>query len=218
MQLSRLIAALLAAAAVGGAHAGEPLLAEGFEDFASISSKGWFAWNMSTDPAGGWFQGNPGVFTAASGPESSYAAANFLGSAAGSLSVWLVTPEVQLAGATELHFQVRTEMVDGMPFTDGLRVLFGEGSSADPANFGKVLMYLGSVPPLWIDFTIMLPVLSGVTSGRIAFEYTSPDTETANYIGLDGVSITSAVPEPMTALLMSLGIAGLALQRQRRNI
>lgn len=191
-----------------------------FESFDNVAASGWTIVNAS-NPVGAtsWFQGNAGVFNAQSGAPGSYAAANFLntGPLGGTISTWLISPEIQFASQV-LSFFTRTEADPGGLFGDGLRVLvslngastalgdFTELTSINAANAG------GAYPDDWTNFVAFL---GAAGSGRIAFEYTVGANALANYIGLDTIAVF-VVPEPGTLALvgLSLALAG-ALARRR---
>lgn len=212
MRLSTITAALFAAAGLGLAQA-ETIFSEGFEDVASLTSRGWDIWNRSEVPFGpGWFQGSLYPFEgAATGEPSSYAAANYLGTVTGALSTWLVTPAITLTGNDTLGFALRA--VGEAPWADSLRVFIADGSATSPEQFTTQIFDMAAVPPLWIDIQPQLPTT--MTTVRIAFEYYGTFAG-SNYMGLDNVRVTSAVPEAGTAAMLALGLAGLALRRRSR--
>jgi hypothetical protein len=198
--------AALSLAALGSTTAraaGVEVLNEGFDNVSGLS--GWSLVNNSVPPGSGWFQGS--LFPAQAGAADSYAAANFLGAANGSGKVdnWLITPTLDLSGSTVLSFFTRT---DGTPgFNDVLEVRYSSGSSADPSGFTTLLATIGGdagYPSDWTQFSASLDV-SG--SGRFAFRYVGP-ADTLNYVGLDTVSVVTAVPEPSSWIMLALG-AGL---------
>ena len=119
--------------------AGVELLNEGFGNVNGLS--GWTQVNNSAPPGSGWFQGNAALFPARSGAADSYAAVNFLGAdnGIGTVDNWLITPALDLSGATTLRF-----------------------------------------------FTL-------------------------NYVGLDTVSVVTAVPKPSTWAMLGMGLGLLGL-------
>lgn len=214
---SFLATAALSIAALGanGAHAaGVEILNEGFGDVAGL---GWIQVNQSVPSGSGWFQGNDGLFPAQGGPADSYAAANFLGAANGSGNVdnWLITPTLDLSGTTVLSFFTRRAADVG--FNDLLEVRFSAGAGTDTAGFGTTLATIGgaaSYPGDWQQFTASVTA-SG--SGRFAFRYVGP-ADTLSYVGLDTVSVVTAVPEPASWATMALGLGLLGmLRRQSRQ-
>lgn len=191
-----------------------------FENFDNLASSGWIAINVSL-PVGttSWFQGNPAIFPAFAGAPNSYAAANFLSTdpAGGTISTWLLSPEIEFAGQQILSFYTRTEPGFGALFGDGLRVLrSASGASTVLANFSPILAINaanvgGAYPEDWTRFSA---ILAGGGTGRLAFQYTVGPSALANYIGLDSVSV--AVPEPYMLALVGIGLA-LAGIVKRRN-
>ena len=216
MTIKQLMSGLALVAAASGAQA-ITVLSEGFDDVATLGAAGWVQVNQSTAPLGNsWFQGNSGIFAAASGAANSYVAANFLGTgnATGAVSNWLMTPELSLDGTSELSFLVRTA---GDGFLDKIEVrLSTSGASANVADFSTLLgSFQASSDTGWVGLSYTLNSLDAPASGRLAFRYLVDNVSTAgNYLGIDDVVVTSAIPEPTTYLLMSLGVAGLMLRRR----
>jgi hypothetical protein len=208
-------AAIAAAAALPAvSHAIEPIvvLNEHFNDIASLDK--WAFVNHSVPPGRSWFQGNSDIFSAPSGPASSYAAANFLSAqnGAGRIDNWMITPVVNLIGPSELSFFTRSASASG--FGDTLEVRFAPGSGGDSGNFTTVLGILGGItdyPTVWQQ---VISSIDYTGQGRFAFRYVG-DAAAANYIGIDAVVVTT-VPEPGTYLMLLAGLGTLALLRRRQ--
>lgn len=204
-------AALSLALGAASAHAaGVEVLNEGFDNVAGLS--GWTQVNDSVPAGTAWFQGNAGIFAAQSGAADAYIAANFLSAAdgLGSVDNWLITPVLDLSGTTVLSFQTRTDV----PFSDQLEVRFYAGAGSDPADFSTLLTTVGAAPgsyPLaWQSFSASV---AAEGSGRFAFRYLGP-VDAVNYIGLDTVSVVTAVPEPTAWMMLALGLGVLPLVRR----
>jgi len=217
MKSSKLLFVMTAFAIAASSHAGSGpspiLLSEGFDNVSTLNSSGWEFVNVSTPVGNSWFQGNSGVFAAHSGADNSYIGANFLSSrfGAGTVDNWLLSPVLTLSGQSTLSFFTRTETAG---FTDKLEVRFVSGNSSDVAQYTTLVTTVGSngdYPDA--GFTNFVANLPASGTGRFAFRYTS-DAASANYIGIDTVSVT-AVPEPSTYAMMGLGLAALALMRSK---
>jgi hypothetical protein len=206
------LAALVASSATTAQAAGVEVLNEGFDNVAGLS--GWAQVNHSVPAGSGWFQGNPALFPAQSGVANSYAAANFLGAANGSGSVdnWLITPVLDLSGTTVLSFYTRHDAQPG--FNDLLEVRYAAGTGTDMADFTTLLTTIGGTagyPTDWQQFTA---TVTNSGNGRFAFRYLGP-ADTLNYVGLDTVSVVTAVPEPAHWMMLALGLGTITLLRRR---
>lgn len=195
----------LAASLPVASHAeGVEVLNESFNNVSGLN--GW------TQVNSGWFQGNSSVFGAYNGASNAYIAANFLGAdGSGNVDNWLITPTMTLSGTTVLSFFTRTANEPG--FADMLEVRFSSGSGSGTGAFTTLLSTIGpdGYPTTWNEFSTSLD-FDG--TGRFAFRYLG-DASTLNYIGLDGVKVVTAVPEPSTYLMLGLGLALLGTLRRK---
>jgi len=225
-----MIPALAVAMSFAAAGASAASLDEGFD---SVLPAGWTTKNNSV-PLGSttWFQGNPTVFPSHTGAPNSYAGANFNNTAgAGEISTWLITPTLSFNNGDTLSFWTRS--VDGSFFPDRLEVRFSNVGGSDVGNtatsvgsFSTLLLTVnpdlevGGYPGVWTQYTATISGLSGATNGAIGFRYlvsdAGPAGNNSDYIGLDTVSITAAVPEPSTWALMALGLGAVALRRRKQ--
>ncbi len=216
MTIRRTASALLLAALATAAQA-NTVLSESFDNVATLPASGWAQINLSTAPVGQpWFQGNAGIFAAASGAPNAYIAANFLstGSTTGAISNWLITPEIALDASSVLSFMFRAA---GDGFLDKVEVrLSTNGASTNVADFSSVIgSFQASTDTGWIGLSYTLGSVAVPTTGRLAFRYVVDNVASAgNYMGIDDVVVTSAIPEPGTWLLMGMGVAGLLLRRR----
>lgn len=207
---------ILAAAAVlscgSWSAQAQVVLAEGFDNVAGLGAAGWLVVNTSPSPGTTWFQGNAGIFPAASGAADAYAAANFLGTTAssGPISNWLITPQLLLDPTSTVSVAIRTA---GENFLDRIEVRMSTTGTA-PADFTTLLgSYSATTDEGWVTPTWGVN-LNAPTPVYIAFRYAIDDVATAgNYLGIDNVAIT-AVPEPATLLLLGMGMAGLLARRR----
>lgn len=206
-----------------------------FEGFDSVLPAGWSQQNLST-PAGtnpNWFQGNSGVFASQAGAANSYIAANF-NSVAGAniISNWLFTPQTTFNNGDTISFWTRT--VDNPFFPDRLQLrLSTNGASTNVGatntsvgDFSTLLLDINpgysttGYPNAWTNFSVVLTGLAGPSNGRFAFRYFVEDGgplgNNSDYIGIDTFAFTQAIPEPATASLMVLGLAGALTFRRRR--
>lgn len=189
--------------------AGAVDLTEGFEDIQDLPGKGWVQRNNSV-PLGieGWSQGDSGEFSAQSGTPDSYISANFNSAAdLGTISNWLLTPEVVLSSQTRISFWTRASDPEQPPFPDRLEVrLSTSGDSVDVGttaesvgSFTTVLLTInptltGQYPTTWTQYEIELDGIPEPTTGRIGFRYyvtdSGPFGDNGDLIGIDSVSIT----------------------------
>lgn len=220
------MAALGLLASTGGV--GAATLSEGFEVVVPV---GWTVKNNSTVVGStSWFQGNDTVFPAQAGTTTSYAGANFNNTTGiNDISDWLIAPTLIFNNGDVVSFYTRT--VSAPAFPDRLELRFsnvgGTNVGATASSVGSFALLLSvnptltttGYPKVWTQFTSTITGLSGPTSGAIAFRYfvTSggPDGANSDYIGIDTLTISAAVPEPATYLLMALGLGAVALRRQR---
>ena len=181
---------------------------EGFEDITNLP--GWYMQNNSA-PVGltNWFQGNTDVFSAHAGAPTSYIGANFNNTAgAGTISNWLLTPQLNLSNGDTFSFWTRT--ADGSIWADRLQVRLSTAgastnvgtSATDVGDFTELLLEINPTqvgtgyPQVWTQYTVTLSGLAPGASGRFALRYYvtdgGPSGNNSNYIGIDTVEYTSA--------------------------
>jgi len=185
---------------------------EGFDDINTLP--GWYMQNNSS-PLGltDWFQGNATVFPAHAGAPTAYIGANFNNtSGAGTISNWLLTPELNLSNGDTISFWTRT--ATGSIWADRLQVrLSTAGSSTnvgtlatDVGDFTTLLLDINPTltasgyPQTWTQYTATLSGIPANATGRFAFRYFvtdgGPSGNNSNYIGIDTVEYTSAGGSP----------------------
>ncbi|MGE5207911.1 MAG: choice-of-anchor J domain-containing protein [Alphaproteobacteria bacterium] len=188
-----------------------PVVDEGFDSITTLP--GWALINHS-QPLGatGWFQGTDSVFPAFDGSPTAYIAANFFDtSGVGTISNWLLTPEVSLQNGDTLTFYTRTEQGSINPdrlqvrmSTNGASIDVGT-TAFDVGDFTNLLLDInptyatGGYPEAWTQFTITISGLPGETSGRFAFRYFveqgGPAGSRSDYIGIDR-AVYCTLPSP----------------------
>lgn len=228
------------AALASQAHAAV-VLTQGFDDIAALA--GWSLQNNS-QPLGltNWFQGNDTVFVSQSGANNAYIAANYNNTTGGTgtISNWLLTPEISLSNGTAISFFTRTALDD---FPDRLQVRLSTAGSSinvgslatDLGDFTELLLDINPTlgngnpgyPEAWTSFTANVTGLGAPTTGRFAFRYFvtngGPSGANSNYIGIDTVTVRSpdqppvVVPTPGSLALLGLGLSVLGLTRLRRR-
>ncbi|WP_440222054.1 choice-of-anchor J domain-containing protein [Dokdonella sp. MW10] len=209
-------------------------LSEGFENIALLAGRGWFQQNNS-QPVGitGWSQGpsvaNGGPIDAHAGSANSFISANFNNTTGGtgSISNWLVTPELDFGAGATFTFHTRKSLPDN--FADRIEVrlsLNGAGTNvgsgaSGTGDFSRLLLSinpdlaLGVYPTTWTSFTLShAEGLPHSGSGRIAFRYhvtsAGPSGAHSDFIGLDTVSYTAGPPEYSIGVIVS-GLTGSGL-------
>jgi hypothetical protein len=185
------------------------------ESFDKVVPDGWTSVNHSTNANQGWVQGDNRQFDAYSGVPTSYASASYqsIGGVTrkGTVSNWLITPELSLVNGSTVSFFTRTIL--GSTFPDRLEVRLSTngastniGSGTDgTGDFSTVLLSInpnletGGYPDTgWTEFTVSLSGISGTGAGRIAFRYYVTDAGSggtnSNYIGIDEFSYETVLP------------------------
>ena len=209
MSLRRAAAAVALFAAASAAQA-QFVINEGFDNVASLTSRGWVVTNASS-PLGstGWFQGDQTIFTSQAGAPQAYIAANFNNAAAGgTLANWLISPTFSTQDAGFVSFHARADILP--EFMDQLAWGFSKGGTSF-ADF--TLGAPHTIGGAWTQFQINFAAQGAGSTGRFAIVYTGPG-DLANYVGVDTFAV--AVPEPETWTLMLAGLAGLAVLKRRR--
>jgi hypothetical protein len=206
---------LAALGATAARAAGVEVLNEGFDNVGALG--GWAQVNNSIPVGNAWFQGNPAVFTAQAGAPDAYVAANFLSAGGGSGSVdnWLITPVLDLSGTTVLSFYTRHDAQPG--FADLLEVRFAAGTGTDAADFSTLLATIGGTAGYPTDWQQVTASITNSGNGRFAFRYVGP-ADSLNYVGLDTVSVVTAVPEPSTWMMLALGLGLFTLLRRQSRL
>jgi hypothetical protein len=244
--LYRTLIALVALSG-GALRADTTLLSESFEtglptntgavatgQTLSLASGSWYAVNHSTviGTVTGVSDSTADGPIPAAHDGAHYALFNYnLTSGANTISAWLITPELSFTAGDVLSFYTRT--VDNPTYADRLYVRASDNGGSlnigtGPGSVGDFDMVLGTINPGLVangypnTYTEFVYVVPFTGSGRIAFHYhvTSggPSGLNSDNVGIDAVSITSAIPEPSTyAAMAGVAVLGLAAYRRRRS-
>ncbi|HET7845376.1 MAG TPA: choice-of-anchor J domain-containing protein, partial [Xanthomonadales bacterium] len=175
-----------------------------------------------------WFQGNATVFPAQAGATTSYIGANYNNTGAiGTISNWLITPQVNFLNGATLTFWTRTTTAASFPDRIEVRLSTNGASTNVGANetsvgdFTTLLVSVnpnqvagagtcppatGGYPNAWCQITVNTGIpTSG--SGRIAFRYFVTNAglngANSNYIGIDTFSFDEGVAGADLALSQS---------------
>ncbi len=202
---------LMLTVAFSAANAAAAPLHQMTEEFQSVSAaldNGWVIQNKS-NPIGTetWRQGTS-TFSANAGNTSEYVLADFHSAAnEGTISNFLITPELYLTNQSVLTFYTRTSSVVTWP--DRLQVLLSTNASSTDTgidetsvgDFATTLLTINpdlllsgseSYPTSWTKYTVTITGLSAPTTGRIAFRYFvtngGPLGENSYEIGVDSVN------------------------------
>ncbi len=189
-------------------YTGTGVFSEGFDDITNLP--GWFFQNNSA-PLGltDWFQGNADVFPAHAGPATSYIGANFNNtSGVGTISNWLLTPQLNLSNGDTISFWTRTPTGSIWPDRVELRLSLAGASTnvgtlaTDVGDFTTLLLSVnptlvqGGYPETWTQYSATLAGIPAGATGRFAFRYFvtggGPSGNNSNYIGIDTVEYVSA--------------------------
>jgi hypothetical protein len=198
--------ALLALATMTMTAQAGVVVTEGFDYVPGLAASGWLIVNQSAPPGAtpGWYQGDESQFHAQAGANNAYAAANFSNAdKGGTLDSWLVTPEFDATIGANISFYLRSKGPEDNNYIDQIAYGFTAGGAqtvVSPVPYGE-----------WTKYSVFLdPGLVGTT--RFAFHYFGA-ADTANYVGLDSVTVN--VPEPASLALVFGGLLGLGAIRRR---
>ncbi|WP_318596148.1 choice-of-anchor J domain-containing protein [Conexibacter stalactiti] len=226
--------ALLAAVALAPGVARGADLSEDFDPVVAPGQQyapaGWSRANLSS-PLGvnGWFQGNPpsnlGPFAAHQGADSAYIAANFHSTTGGpgTISNWLITPQLTLSDGDELSFYTRAAGVPRI-YPDRLELRTAPNGSCSPGStadgvgdFTTLLLTINPTlstsgyPFTWTQYSVVVRGLSAPVNGCVAFRYhvTNAGTNGANsdYIGIDTFRFSDDVTPPVAPTVDGLAPA-----------
>lgn len=188
-------------------------LSEDFDDIELLPGRGWDLVNRSA-PVGpvGWFQGNSAAaFPAHQGDPDSYIGASYENTIGiGTISNWLLSPEVALVDGTRIRLRTRT--VSGSPYPDRLQIRLSlqgasgdVGSAANEVGDFTLLLHeinagqqLSGYPETWADgsagdLVLELSGLPAAATGRIGLRYYvengGPLGSASNYIGIDSFRV-----------------------------
>jgi subtilisin family serine protease len=185
---------------------------QGFANVPALFTEGgWFQKNNSS-PLGAstWAQGAAALAPAQDGSQTEYVLVNFNSvSGEGTLSNWMLTPEIEFNDSTTLSFYTRAPVDSNFPDRLEVRVSStGAGTNVgagaeDVGDFTTLLLEInpaqtiGGYPETWTQFTLTnADGIPATGSGRIAFRYfvtnAGPLGDNADIIGIDTVSISAA--------------------------
>lgn len=100
-------------------------------------------------------------------------------------------------------------------------------NSLDTTQFTNLLLSVNAAaapagyPNTWTQYNAVVSGLAGSTTGRFAFRYLVTDTSVnGDYIGIDSVTVESAIPEPASAGMVAGALMAslAALRRSKKGV
>ncbi len=199
------------------AHA-NVLVTEGFDNVAGLTGAGWVSVNLS-NPLGttAYYQGNTTVFNSQAGANDSYVAANFNNAAAGgSIKNWLVTPTFSTTNAGTVSFWMRAAIDPG--FSDTIKFGFVNPvpTLSTDGNFTSSTSVVAE--GVWTKYTVAFAAGGAGSTAKFGWLYAG-QADTANYFGIDTLSIedSGSVPVPAGLFLLGGGLFSLMLAIRRAS-
>ena len=135
-----------------------------------------------------WFQGNPSLFKAYSGPWDGYLASNFNTVIdANPIDNWLVLPSLIIDSADVISFYSKSPLASSFP--DSLHVWYSAAGDSLPEDTTWVLLgeFVVNISGIWENKTFTIPEASA--NGRLAIRYAvvdgGPDGVNSNFVGID---------------------------------
>jgi hypothetical protein len=206
--------AAMALAGVAMSAQADVAIQEGFGNVYGLQSQGWVFTPLS-NPVGivpTWSQGDQSILTAQSGRPESFAAASYNNSVpGGTLDNWIITPDFYAVNDVTVSFWLNSYFA-GDGFSDQVRFGYSTGSSATSDFIMASPVTVGTDG--WTEYTYTINGLGAGGRARFAIEYIGAD-DTANYVGLDTLSVN--VPEPASIALIAGGLLGLGAIRRRKQ-
>jgi len=198
---------ILGGPAPGTASVSGDIIDEEFIDISTLPGDGWVLINNS-EPIGArsWFQGSSAVFPAHNGLPTEYISGNYEACDTGTpeiISLWLLSPEIDLSTIGTFSFFTRT--VAGSSWPDRMQVRVSTNgsssdvgtSSTDVGDFTTMLddinggYTLGGYPEDWTEFSYA--GAQGGGAGRLALRYfvesAGPAGVNSNIIGIDSFNV-----------------------------
>ena len=159
---------------------------------------------------------------AQAGPDTSWAMMDW-NSGSGTISTWLITPQIDLTNGASLSFYTKTVFNSSYP--DRMYIRYSTSGSStyvgttpdSLGDFGNQLLVLNEglvkrgYPEDWTHFIATVPPKGNGVSGRFAFHYYIPDTGSyAFWVAIDTVSILvcpgTNITSPTTGAITGIAI------------
>jgi hypothetical protein len=225
---------------------GVVVLAEGFDDIQTIYRSGWVQANSSLPPGtvlrqNAWRQGSTAFFPAQAGPPTSYLSVNIDSvDGLGTISNWLLSPELTLHNGDVIEFYTRTRNPELVP--DRLQVwLSAAGPStnvgATARSTGDFVTLLADInsgydwqvvhqtfgtvagyPAAWTRYSLTVSGVRDGQTGRIGFRFfiLNGNGERGDLVAIDSFRYLTNIPTPGAAAALAAIGAGAILRRKRR--